>query len=394
MLSTPTTTLTIGVDAHKHIHVALALNEAGTILGHWQGPNSPDGWSNLRCWATTLAAASQFKSQSHCQCCQWGIEGAWNYGRGLAQYLVNTGETVYEINPRWTAQRRGRNRKPGKSDRLDAYAVAQLVREEGSELPRVTADDPSSVLDLLVREREDALAEATRLCNQLHQLLLALDPEYKQHLPGLRTRCGLQALADYTTSSTGSTNELNQQRAASVRRLGARLRLALDDAAVLAKQVRTLTREHYTPLTEICGVELLTAGALAGILGPDRRFANEAQLAQHAGVAPLEVSSAGRVHHRLNRGGNRRLNSILHRIAVTQSCYSPQAQLYLARRQAEGKTGREARRTLKRYLVRAVWRAWHKCPQPGMRSGASAGSAPMVGKSEPSAEAEEITQVA
>jgi transposase len=384
--------LTIGVDAHKHIHVALALDEAATVLGQWQGPNSPDGWSSLRHWAVTLGGQCQYQ----CQCqCQWGIEGAWNYGRGLAQYLVSAGEageTIYEINPRWTAQRRGRSRKPGKSDRLDAYAAAQLVREEASELPRVTSDDPSSVLDLLVREREDTLAEATRLCNQLHKLLLLLDPEYKQHLPGLRTRLGLQALADYTTDTigtTGTTSELDHQRAASVQRLGARLRLALGDATSLAKQIRSLARAHYSPLTEICGVELLTAGALVGILGPGQRFANEAQLALHAGVAPLEVSSAGRVRHRLNRGGNRRLNSILYRMAVTQSRHSAEAQRYLARRQAEGKTGREARRALKRYLVRAVWRAWQKCLQPSM---SSAGSALMVAEGEPVAE--EVTQVA
>lgn len=362
--------LTVGVDAHKSIHVALALDETGTILDQWQGPNSASGWFSLRQWARTLATP-----------CRWGIEGAWNYGRGLAQYLLSAGETVYEINPRWTARRRGRSRKPGKSDRLDAYAVAQLVREAADALPRVTAEDLSSVLDLLVTEREDTLAEATRLGNQLHQLLLLLDPQYKQQLPGLRTQRGLQALAGYTTSSP---NELIQQRAASGRRLATRLRLVLADAAALAKQIRRLARAHYTPLTEICGVELLTAGALAGILGPGQRFANEAALALHAGVAPLEVASAGRVRHRLNRGGNRRLNAILHRMAVTQSRCSAEAQRYLARRQAEGKTRREARRALKRYLVRAVWRAWQKCGQP---RGSSA-AAPMDGAGKRAAEAQ------
>ena len=130
--------LTVGVDAHKSIHVALALDETGTILDQWHGRNSASGWSSLRQRARTLATP-----------CRWGIEGAWNYGRGLAQYLLGAGETVYEINPRWTAQRRGHSRKPGKSDRLDAYAVAQLEREAADELPRVTAEDLSSVLDLL-----------------------------------------------------------------------------------------------------------------------------------------------------------------------------------------------------------------------------------------------------
>ena len=112
-------------------------------------------------------------------------------------------------------------------------------------------------------------------------------------------------------------------------------------------------------------MNLLTAGALAGILGPGRRFRTEAQLAAYAGVAPLEASSAGRIRHRLNRGGNRRLNALLYRIALTQARASPAARAYLARRTAAGKRPREALRALKRHLVRAVWRLWQEClPAP------------------------------
>jgi transposase len=103
------------------------------------------------------------------------------------------------------------------------------------------------------------------------------------------------------------------------------------------------TPSRSTPLTAICGIDLLSAGALAGLLGPGQRFNNEAQLAAYAGVAPIEASSGERVRHRLNRGGNRQLNSILHRAAVTQARCSPTAQLYLARRIAQGRTKREAR---------------------------------------------------
>jgi hypothetical protein len=91
-------------------------------------------------------------------------------------------------------------------------------------------------------------------------------------------------------------------------------------------------------LTRRCGVSLLTAGAPAGILGPGRRFATDARLAAYTGGAPLEASSAGRGRHRLNRGGHRRLNAILYRIAVTQAGASPQAKASRARRAAEGET--------------------------------------------------------
>jgi transposase len=339
--------VTIGVDAHKSVHQVLALDDAGTVLSSWRGANTPDRWQQLLDWADILPGPRQ-----------WGIEGAWNYGRGLAQFLVAQGETVFEVNPRWTAKERRRARKPGKRDRLDAHGVAKLLGDEASTLPRVAAEDETAELDLLVTEREAALAEATRLRNQLHQLLLQVDPDYKSYLPSLTSAAGVRAVETYTVA-TSST--LQQQRAAAVRRLGQRFKLALEQAAALEQEICALAEAHYQPLTELKGIGLYTAGALAGILGPGRRFRSEAQLAAYAGVAPLEASSAGLVRHRLNRGGNRRLNAILYRIALSQARTLPEAQAYLARRQAEGKTWREAIRALKRYLIRTIWRLWQQC---------------------------------
>jgi len=336
----------VGVDAHKKVHVAMALDEAGQEIGEWSGPNSAAGWQSLSLWAAALSTSRI-----------WGIEGAWSYGRGLAQQLVAEGETVYEINARWTALGRRRARRPGKTDRLDARAVALFVRQEAPGLPKVAAEDATAVLDLLTTEREAALAEATRLRNQIHALLLQLDPEYKARFPNLRSRTTLTRLEKYTPVGKGP---LPAQRAAAVRRLAKRLRLALSQADELAREIEANVAD-FAPLTRLCGVNLLTAGSLAGILGPGRRFSSDAQLAAYAGVAPLEASSAGLVRHRLNRGGNRRLNTVLYRIALTQAHHLPAARDYLERRVTEGKTRREARRALTRYIVRAVWRLWQEC---------------------------------
>ena len=317
------------------------------VLDDWQDPNSASGGAGLHQWATTFAGTRQL-----------GIEGAWNYGRGLAQYLVAAGELCYEINPRWTAQCRQHTRKTAKTDQLDAHAVARLVREEARALPKVAQEDETPLLDLLPTEREGALAEATRLRNQLHQLLLQIDPQYKQQRPDLTKLVEVRRLPTYKVASECS---VVQVRAAAVQRTAARLLLALTQAAELAEEIRVRAQAHYLPLTELYGVSLLSAGALARILGPGQRFATEAQFAPYAGAAPLEASSAGRVRHRLNRGGNRRLNALLYRMALTQARCHHAAQAYLARRQAEGKTRREAIRALKRYLVRAVWRQWQRC---------------------------------
>ncbi len=343
--------ITIGVDAHKHMHMAVALDERGRVAGHWQGENSVAGWDEATQWARALGDERR-----------WGIEGGGGYGRGLAQHLVDGGEVVYDINPRLTATERRRSRRTDKSDACDAQAIAQVVQREDAKLPRVAAEDETVALDLLTAEREDAQAEATRLRNRLHHLLLQLDPQYHLHLPALTSVAGVQAAAGYTTTSSSL---VQQERAAVVRRLAGRLRLAMEQVAELGQQrIEALAQARYAPLTRLCGVSLLTAGSLAGILGPGRRFASEAQLAAYAGVAPLETSSAGRVRHRLNRGGNRRLNAIVYRIALVQARWSPEAKAYLARRVAEGKTKREAFRALKRYLIRAIWRLWGACLSP------------------------------
>ena len=154
---------------------------------------------------------------------------------------------------------------------------------------------------------------------------------------------------------------MSKARAGAVRRLAQRLQLALGQAAELAERIRGIAQARYAPLIQICGINLLTAGALAGMPGPGQRFASEAALAAYAGVSPREASSAGHIRHRLNRGGNRRLNAVIYRIALTQAHYSPEARAYLARRVAQGKTKKEAIRALKRFIVRSIWRVWVEC---------------------------------
>ncbi len=131
--------MTVGVDAHKQVHMAVAVDANGGVLGTWCGPNNRTGWEEMLHWASSLAEERQ-----------WGVEGAWNYGRGLAQYLVESAETVFDINPRWTAQRRHTARKTDKNDTRDAHAIAKVVQEERATLPQVTPDDESAILDLLV----------------------------------------------------------------------------------------------------------------------------------------------------------------------------------------------------------------------------------------------------
>lgn len=342
--------ITIGVDAHKALHAAVAIDAVGREVATWTGGNDPAGWAALHAWAAQLDLART-----------WGIEGSGQYGRGLAQTLVQAGESVVEVNPRLTAETRRRGPARGKTDQLDALAVARAVQRDDGSLPVVVAADCTAMLAILVQEREAVQQEATRVRNQLHQHLAQLGTVDARSWPPLTTRTGVATLFAY--AAPGS-DPLMQVHAGAVRRLAHRLDGLLAEAATLAQEMQDIGHPFLGPLRAICGVNDLTAGMLAAYLGCGHRFATEAKLAMYAGVAPLEVSSAGATRHRLNRTGHRHLNALFHRIALTQSrCYPP-AQAYLARKRAEGRSRREAIRALKRYLVRAVFTAWQQCELP------------------------------
>ena len=348
--------LTIGVDAHKRVHAAVAVDGQGRVLEQWRGPNTPEGWQAVAAWADQVAAGVAVAPSGTLT---WGIEGAWQYGRGLAQQLVAGGAAVVDVNPRWTAGMRRGSRTPGKSDRLDAQAVAWVVQRE-PDLPRVPAEDATAVAAVLVAEREALMSEQTQLRNRLHQTLTQLDPQYGERVGELTSTAGVARVLAWEMPA----DQLGQARLVAAQRLARRLTLAMEQTATVTTHLEALGRTHYQPLLALCGVGELTAATLAALLGPGHRFATDAQVAAYAGVAPLEASSGERVRHRLNRGGNRQFNAVVERIARNQARWHPPAHAYLARRQAEGKTVREARRCLKRYIIRAIWQAWQLCEPP------------------------------
>src|SRR5262245_19739238 len=132
-------------------------------------------------------------------------------------------------------------------------------------------------------------------------------------------------------------------------------------------KLERITSERFAPLRTMSDIGALVAAWLIAELGAPRPGFSQRQLAPLAGVSPLEASSAGGTRHRLNRLGNRRLNRLVHQIAMTQARTYEPAQMYLRRRQQEGRTAREARRALKRHLVRSIWRRWQDCwPTPAL----------------------------
>lgn len=334
--------VTIGVDAHKQVHVAVAVDEVGRPLSDWKGANGPEEWQGLLEWATRWDERV------------WGIEGAGHYGKGLAQHLAARGEMVFEVNPRLTAAERRRARKRDKNDRLDAQAVAMAVLRHEAELPGVVeeGEDIAAVLKELSRQRKRVERQVARMRDQLHAQLFLIDPRYKKEFPHLNRLETVMRLEAYQCDG----GPLQQVRAAGVRHTATALRLEMERSVALARQIEELGKP-YEALTKVEGVGRLKAGQFAAFFGT-RVFASDAQFAAYSAASPLEASSAGKSRHRLNREANRQLNSMLYMVAVTQWRGRGEGHAYIERRMSEGKSWLEAVRSLKRFLARRIWGLW------------------------------------
>jgi transposase len=342
--------LTIGVDPHKRLLVACAVNEAAQALERWSGVNNRAGWESFLSWSADLA-----------QPLQVAIEGTGSYGAGLARCLAARGFTVYEVNPRWTAQGRRSARRRDKSDDDDALSIARVALREDPALPlvRPPTDGPEELLAVLVAAREELLVDATRIGNRIHAYLPLLEPDYKRLLPDLSAKDGVAALLAYQPL-TSSRVEL--AHLAAVHRFARLLGAIREDLAALTAEIEQLAKVHYPGLIAINGLGPLSAGQIVGLVG-QRVFRSEAHFAAYTGASPIQASSAGKTRHRLSRFGNRKLNAVLYRAAMTQCRSYQPAKEYVRRRQQDGLTYREALRCLKRFLARRIYHAlFHPSP--------------------------------
>jgi transposase len=245
------------------------------------------------------------------------------------------------------ARRTGRQR--GKSDPIDAAAIARAALAH-PELPAAALAGPDLDLHLLVSHREDLVAERTRIQGRLRWHLHALDPELGVPARALDRARWLDLLADRLEPMPGMRARIARELVGACAALSRRIN-------ELEREIAAVAEAQAPELLAIPGCGPLTAAKVVAEVAGIGRFDSSAKLARYAGVAPVPASSGLRQRHRLDRAGNRQLNCALHRIAITQGRLHPPARDYLARRMAEGKTEREARRCLKRLLVNVIFRA-------------------------------------
>lgn len=333
--------VTLGVDVHKDTHTTVAADEVGRRQGERMVRATDAGHRQLVAWARREFPQGRV----------WAVEDCRHVSTRLERALLAAGERVVRVAPKLMAGARSSARTWGKSDPIDALAIARAALRE-PDLPVAEHDDASRELKLLVDHREDLVGERTRMINRLRWHLHELDPELDLPVRGLTVLRRLDQLADWLAGRVG--------RGGMVARLAAEL---VGDVRAVTVRVNALEREiserveRVAPrLVELPGCGALSAAKIVGETANPARFRSEACFAMHAGTAPIPASSGRTNRYRLARGGNRQLNAALHRIALTQTRLpNSLGQVYYQRRRANGDTKMEALRALKRRLARVVF---------------------------------------
>jgi transposase len=314
--------ITIGIDPHKRTLTAAALDPHSRLLSQLRLPASSMAATQLLAWAA-----------------------AWPERRWA---LVAAGEQVLDVPAKLAARARLLGTSNArKTDLADAASVASAAIHH-RRLRSVALEDQTVIFRLLSDRRDDLVAERTRILSRLHVLLADLQPGGAARELSATRAATLLRQAHPITAVDAERKRIAHQLLAEVRRLDRQVKTA-------SQRIRTAVGEHGTTLTQVFGVGPVLAAKLLGHAGEVTRFPTRDHFASYTGTAPVEASSGDVRRHRLNRGGNRQLNTALHIIAVCQIRDPSPGQVYYRRKLAEAKTPEEARRSLKRHLANVVY---------------------------------------
>ncbi len=344
----------VGIDPHRKTLTATVLDSRGGTVATACFKVSGVGHRALLEWATAFGAVRR-----------WGIESASGLGRHTAMFLIDHDHDVRDVCPTRTAEQ-SRKRRQGKTDALDSLRIAREVQAD-PDLPvafkrapgNAGPDEIHELLNLWHNQRRSLLKSRQQLLNEADALLHDLPEAIRADLPDDRSiRPRLKALAarDQTVAWDPVTTlrlRLLDDHTAAIAELDVREREA-------SRELGDLTRRAGSTLNELCGISDRSDAELLVETGDPRRFAGEGGFARFNGTAPLPASSAEGddepKRHRLNRGGNRRINAVLHLMAVTQLRCEPRAQQIYGDARRRGHTKKEAMRILKRHLSDVVYR--------------------------------------
>ena len=339
--------IVVGIDPHKQTHTAVAVDKAtGAVLAELTVRARTPGFERLVDWARRLDDERLF-----------AVEDGRHVSGGLERHLIARGERSVRVAPRMMGQARRADRVRGKSDPIDATAVARVALSH-PDLPEATLAGAEREIGLLAAHRETMVNERTAIQSKLRWLLHDIDPDLAPGPRSLDRFCTLdrlQAALDRLEPAVDVKICLE---------LISRCRQITRRANELARQIDGLVKAAAPALLQIPGCGSLTAAKIVAETAQVGRFPTEGHFARYAGTAPVPASSGATHRHRFNRRGNRQLNAALHRIAVTQLRIHEPAQLYVAKKRSEAKSKTEAIRALKRRLCRVVFKTMTSMQPP------------------------------
>lgn len=328
----------VGADVHKKTHTFVAVDHSGREVGQLTVKALTVGHMKAVMWARERFGAEVL----------WAIEDCRHLSARLERDLLTAGQQVVRVPPKMMAEQRRVARTRGKSDPIDALAVARAAQRE-PDLPVATHDEASRELKLLVDRREVLVSQRTATINRLLWRVHELDPQMAPPLRSLHLAKHQKAVAEGLERFDGVLAEIARAELAEIVELTAK-------AKELQKRISSLAAAAAPTLLAMPGCGPLTTAKLVGESAGIARFKSEAAFARHAGIAPIPVwsgNTAGRV--RMTRSGNRQLNAAVHRIAVTQIRLDGLGKTYYEKKRAEGMSTPEALRCLKRRLARVVF---------------------------------------
>jgi transposase len=338
--------VTLGVDAHKRTHTVVAVDERGRQLAVKTVRSGTKDHLGLLTWAEQIARKAGDGGGL-----LWGIEDCRHLSRRLERDLLAAGQSIVRVPPKLMAHARDSARTYGKSDPIDALAVARAAQREPG-LPVARLDGPDRDVRLLADHRESLVAERTRVICRLRWHLHELDPDWEPKARSLDRISVLDQVEARIAGLEGTVARLAHTLTGRCRELTAQIN-------ELTAELTGLICVQAPALIAIPGCGALTAAKILGETAGVDRFRSKDAYARHNGTAPLPVWSSNKAHHRLSRTGNRQLNAALHRIAMTQAHWHPAAKDLMTRRKTGGDSGLEALRVLKRRLSDVVYAALH-----------------------------------
>ena len=327
----------IGVDPHKGSHTAVVISPAEEPLGELRVRASAGQAGKLIGWAAAWPERT------------WAVEGAAGLGRLLARQLVAAGERVLDVQPKLASRvRLLQAGDTNKNDPNDALSVA-VAALRSTVCREVIADDYRVVLKVRAERHRDLARTRNQVACRLHSVLCDLVPGGHQKEISAAHAARILAQATPSGAVALARAELAAEFLADLRHLDGQLR---DTRKKLAAAVRA----SGTTLTQVFGVGPVIAGTVIGDVGDVARFPGRDHFASYNGTAPVEVSSGNRKIHRLSLRGNRRINHAIHMAAITQLRHKhSEGRAYYDKKAAEGKTRKEALRSLKRKVSDAIF---------------------------------------